>query len=229
VDTRSRHPPSVQRVVAPIRPRAAPTTAPNGCSRRLEAPPGGTTAQSVRHMPRKGREVAPREPPLLHPEALKEAAADYERREGRESADQALYEWLNGNPEDSIWLSGPRKSGKSTAAARAVIKMVMGERSKSLMWLEYEDFVTACKRCYLDDGAKQWKLIDKAMQCELLVFDDVFPLVRTPPQGRDPRCRAPQRPCCADIVRHAAEKAAKRSPDRLHLGAYGRTGARSPR
>jgi len=118
------------------------------------------------------------------PRRLKEAAADYERRPGRESADQALYGWLSGNPEDSVWISGPRKSGKSTAAARAVIKMVMGERSKSLMWLEYEDFVTASKRCYMDDSAKQWKLIDKAMQCELLVFDDVFPLARTTPDGR---------------------------------------------
>ena len=62
--------------------------------------------------------------------------------------------------------------------------MVMGERSKSLMWLEYEDFVTASKRCYLDDSAKQWKLIDKAMQCELLVFDDVMPLVRKAAHGK---------------------------------------------
>lgn len=118
------------------------------------------------------------------PRRLKEAAADYERRSGREPADQALYQWLNGNPEDSIWISGPRKSGKSTAAARAVIKMVMGERAKCVMWLEYEDFVTASKRCYMDDSAKQWKLIDKAMQTELLVFDDVFPLARTTPDGR---------------------------------------------
>ena len=118
------------------------------------------------------------------PRRLKEAAADYERRPGREAADQALYAWLNGNPEDSIWLSGPRKSGKSTAAARAVVKMVMSERSKGVMWLEYEDFITATKRCYLDDGAKQWKLLDKAMQTELLVFDDVFPLVRKAAHGK---------------------------------------------
>jgi hypothetical protein len=118
------------------------------------------------------------------PRRLRDSASDYERRPGRESADKALYEWLNGNPEDSIWLHGPRKSGKSTAAARAVIKMVMAERSKGLMWLEYEDFITATKRCYLDDGAKQWKILDKAQQCELLVFDDVFPLVRKAPHGK---------------------------------------------
>ena len=118
------------------------------------------------------------------PRRLKEAAADYERREGREKADQALYEWINGNPEDSIWLHGPRKSGKSTAAARAVIKMIMAERVKSVMWLEYEDFITATKRCYMDDGAAQWKIIDKAMQCELLVFDDVMPLVRKAAHGK---------------------------------------------
>ena len=118
------------------------------------------------------------------PRKMRDAASDYERRDGREAVDQALFSWLNGNPEDSIWLSGPRKSGKSTAAARAAIKMVMNDRAKGLMWLEYEDFVTACKRCYLDDGAKQWKIIDKAMQCDLLVFDDVFPLVRKAPHGK---------------------------------------------
>ena len=118
------------------------------------------------------------------PRRLRDSASDYERRPGRESADQALYEWLNGNPEDSIWLYGPRKSGKSTAAARATMKMVMKDRVKGLMWLEYEDFITACKRCFMDDGANQWKLIDKAMQCELLIFDDVFPLVRKAPHGK---------------------------------------------
>ena len=118
------------------------------------------------------------------PRRLRDSAADYERKKGREQADHALYQWLNGNPEDSIWLYGARKSGKSTAAARAAMKIVMKDRVKGLMWLEYEDFVTGCKRCYMDDGANQWKLIDKAMQCELLVFDDVFPLVRKTPNGK---------------------------------------------
>lgn len=130
-------------------------------------------------------ECAMRESRLSYiPRRLREAASSYERRPGRESADSALFEWLNGNPQDSIWLSGPRKSGKSTAAARAAIKVIMGDRVKSLMWLEYEDFITACKRCYMDDGAKQWKLIDKAMQCELLIFDDIFPLVRKAAHGK---------------------------------------------
>lgn len=118
------------------------------------------------------------------PRRLRDAAADYERRSGREDADRALYEWLNGNPEDSIWLYGPRKCGKSTAAARAAMKCVMSERYRGVMWLEYEDFVTACKRCYLDDSAAQWKVLDKAIQCELLVFDDVFPLVRKAAHGK---------------------------------------------
>jgi len=118
------------------------------------------------------------------PRRLRDAANDYERRDGRKDADQALYEWINGREGDSVWLCGPRKSGKSTAAARAVTKMVINERAKCVMWLEYEDFVTACKRCYLDDGANQWKILDKAMQTELLVLDDVFPLVRKAAHGK---------------------------------------------
>ncbi len=118
------------------------------------------------------------------PRRLLDAAYEYHRTEDREMLDNALHKWINGRLKRSIWLSGPRKSGKSTAAARAVTKLVMTERVKSVMWLEYEDFVTAAKRCYLDDNANQWKIVDMSMHAELLVLDDVFPLVRKTPKRK---------------------------------------------
>ena len=118
------------------------------------------------------------------PRKLLEGAAEYERRTDREPVDRALHSWLNADLNDSVWVSGARKSGKSTAVARAVTKLVMNERVKRVMWLEYEDFVTAAKRCYLDDNANQWKIIDMSMHAELLVLDDVFPLVRKTPKGK---------------------------------------------
>ncbi len=118
------------------------------------------------------------------PKRLLEASAEYERRFDREPVDRSLQSWINAEMNDSIWVSGPRKTGKSTAAARAVAKLVMNERVKCVMWLEYEDFVSAAKRCYLDDNANQWKILDMAMHAELLVLDDVFPQVRKTPKGK---------------------------------------------
>lgn len=118
------------------------------------------------------------------PRKLLEGASDYERRTVREPVDRALHAWLSADLTDSVWVSGARKSGKSTAVARAVTKLVMNERVKRVMWLEYEDFVTAAKRCYLDDNANQWKIIDMSMHAELLVLDDVFPMVRKTPNGK---------------------------------------------
>jgi DNA replication protein DnaC len=118
------------------------------------------------------------------PRKLLEGAAEYERRTDREPVDRTLHSWINADLNDSVWVSGARKSGKSTAVARAVTKLVMNERVKRVMWLEYEDFVTAAKRCYLDDNANQWKIIDMSMHAELLVLDDVFPMVRKTPKGK---------------------------------------------
>ncbi len=118
------------------------------------------------------------------PAQIREHVGSYEVREGRLAADRALYDWLESDLDTCVWLSGPRKAGKTTAVARAAVKAVYTDLVGTLMWLEYEDLVSAAKRCYTDDGSKQWKLIDKAINTDLLVLDDVFPRTRRRPDGK---------------------------------------------
>jgi len=118
------------------------------------------------------------------PRRLKDGANDYERRDGRRDTDYMLRRWVQAGPKGAVWISGARKSGKSTSAARAVIKSIMSEHVGSVMWLEYEDLVSAAKRCFQDDSSRQWALIDKANQVELLVLDDLFPAVRKMSSGK---------------------------------------------
>ena len=118
------------------------------------------------------------------PSQIRQDASTYEQRENRASLDAHLHEWLKGDMRSGFWITGKRKTGKSTAAARAAIKAIFRGSAETMMWLECEDLVAAAKRCYQDDSAAQWRLIDKSHRTDLLVLDDVFPNTRTRPDGK---------------------------------------------
>ena len=118
------------------------------------------------------------------PARMRSIAQTYDKRPGREHCNEVIVELLQTDLAQILFLHGPRKAGKSIAAARLAMNVVLKERRNGVMWLEYEDLCSAAKRCYMDDGAKQWALIDKAMHCEFLVLDDLFPMVRKAAHGK---------------------------------------------